>query len=447
MPAAHTLFSPEWMNAWKEAINNSADYKKHGSTWNEPLLLLFEDHQSDSASDSVSGFYLNLSRGSCLELRYANQSDAKAAPTVLSAPQALWKDLLENSKDPLYMLMKGSIKLKKGSMMKLSMQRKAAKALLGAASAKLQPAGEADILYVHDHEEPAEYRINPKPAEERKNGTKFSSTSRGIDFDSYPMQLFQKAKKLGVWDPAAIDLTTDRQQWLAFSEQEQTVLLHLSSQFMAGEEAVTLDLLPLIQTVASEGRIEEEMFLTSFLWEEAKHTEFFALFLRDVAQSAGELHRFHGPAYTRLFNGELGTALQRLQHDRSPEAQLIASVTYNMIVEGTLAETGYEAYYRMLTENDMLPGLREGIGLLKRDESRHIAFGLYFIGRLLDEHPGLKPLLESEASRLLPMAVDVVDEMFEPYDTMPFGLEKSWFIDYAMNQFSKRMEKLTGSHA
>lgn len=34
--------------------------------------------------------------------------------------------------------------------------------------------------------------------------------------------------------------------------------------FQAGEESVTLDLLPLIQVIAGEGRIEEEMFLTSF---------------------------------------------------------------------------------------------------------------------------------------------------------------------------------------
>jgi len=166
--------------------------------------------------------------------------------------------------------------------------------------------------------------------------------------------------------------------------------------------------------------------------------------LRDVVVDIPNLEAFHGKAYRQLFGSELEKALQRLQTDSSPEAQLCASVTYNMIVEGTLAETGYEAYFRMLTDNDMLPGLREGIGLLKRDESRHIAYGLYLIKRLLDEHPQLKPLLEREAGRLLDMAIDVVDEMFEPYEVMPFGLDKSWYIDYAMNQFRKRMAKLSG---
>ena len=51
-------------------------------------------------------------------------------------------------------------------------------------------------------------------------------------------------------------------------------MLHLTSLFQAGEEAVTLDLLPLIRAIAQEGRIEEEMYLTTFLWEEAKHVDF-----------------------------------------------------------------------------------------------------------------------------------------------------------------------------
>ena len=61
--------------------------------------------------------------------------------------------------------------------------------------------------------------------------------------------------------------------------------------FQAGEESVTLDLLPLILAIANEGRLEEEMFLTSFLWEEAKHTDFFSRFLAEVAGVTDDLVR------------------------------------------------------------------------------------------------------------------------------------------------------------
>ena len=43
------------------------------------------------------------------------------------------------------------------------------------------------------------------------------------------------------------------------------------AQFIGGEEAVTTDILPMIMAVAKKGWFEEEMYLTTFLFEEAKH--------------------------------------------------------------------------------------------------------------------------------------------------------------------------------
>src|SRR6185437_5741134 len=117
-------------------------------------------------------------------------------------------------------------------------------------------------------------------------------TGRGLRHEMLPMRLYHKAKKLGTWDPRDIDLTQDRQDWLNVPDQYKERLLLLILGFQAGEEAVTLDLLPLIMTMAREGRLEEEMFLTTFLWEEAKHTEFFRRVLDEAIQEPGDLHRF-----------------------------------------------------------------------------------------------------------------------------------------------------------
>ena len=112
-------------------------------------------------------------------------------------------------------------------------------------------------------------------------------TDRGLRHDTLPMRLYHKAKKLGIWDPRAIDLTQDRQDWLNIPDLSKERLIGLILSFQIGEEAVTLDLLPLIMTIAREGRLEEEMFLTTFLWEEAKHTEFFRRVLDEVVQDTG----------------------------------------------------------------------------------------------------------------------------------------------------------------
>ena len=93
----------------------------------------------------------------------------------------------------------------------------------------------------------------------------------------------------------------------------------------------------------------------------------------------------------RIFGEELPRAMNALRTDRSPAAVANAAVTYTMIVEGVLAETGYHGYFTALERAGLLTGLREGLALVKRDESRHIAYGVYLISRLVQDDPGLWP--------------------------------------------------------
>ncbi len=272
--------------------------------------------------------------------------------------------------------------------------------------------------------------------------TAFATTTRGLNRDLLPMRLYEKAKKLGIWNPSDIDLTKDRQDWAGLTAEEKDLCLLLLSMFVAGEEAVTLDLLPLIQAVAQEGRIEEEMYLTTFLFEEAKHTDFFRRFMDEVADAGVDLTRYHGDNYRQLFYQALPEALNALRTDPSPASQIRASVTYNMIVEGVLAETGYHAFFTMLERNDLLPGLRQGISLLKQDESRHIAYGIYLLSRLMAEHPDEWDTLQTQMNTLLPFAIGVIGDAFARYNVVPFGLVEDDFVNYAMSQFSRRFERL-----
>ncbi|MBK8025589.1 MAG: R2-like ligand-binding oxidase [Chloroflexi bacterium] len=275
--------------------------------------------------------------------------------------------------------------------------------------------------------------------------TQLATVTRGLRRDTPPMRLFEKAKKLGVWNPSDLDFTRDRADWLSLTEREHDVILRLTSMFQAGEEAVTLDLLPLITVVAQEGRIEEELYLTTFLWEEAKHTDFFRRFLDEVAMVPGDLSHYATDNYRAVVYEALPSALNRLSTDASAEAQIIASVTYNMIVEGVLAETGYHAYKSMLERNGLMPATLQGITLLKQDESRHIAYGIYLISRLIAEHPDLWQVAEAHMNGLLVPAVGVVNDVFALYDPVPFGLQIDEFTAYAVMQFQKRFARLSAA--
>jgi ribonucleoside-diphosphate reductase beta chain len=275
----------------------------------------------------------------------------------------------------------------------------------------------------------------------RRDG--YATTSRGLDFDSVPMRLFQKAKRLGTWDPNDIDVAQDAADWTAMSEVEQRSLLRLITLFQAGEEAVTLDLLPLIMTVAREGRVEEEVYLTSFLWEEAKHVEWFRRWLDGVVgRDHGDLMRLVGESYKKLFQEELPESMNRLLTDASPANQVRASVTYNMVVEGVLAETGYYSAGKSLEAEGRMPGLLKGMKLLQRDESRHIRYGVYLLNRLVAQDDALWQLMNERMNELFPLAMGVITESWEEEPEPPFGLELEDLMTFAGTQFDKRMKVL-----
>jgi ribonucleoside-diphosphate reductase beta chain len=275
---------------------------------------------------------------------------------------------------------------------------------------------------------------------------RFATTSpQGLRYDLPPMRLWQKAKQLGIWNPQDLDFHQDREDWQRLTDLQRTALARQSSLFLAGEESVTRDLLPLLLVIAREGRIEEEIYLTSFLWEEAKHVEGFRRFFDEVVGDHSDLSRYHGPSYQRIFHDELPAAMNRLLTDSSPAAQVRASVTYNMIVEGVLAETGYYGYARTLTANGILPGMQAFVGLLKRDEARHIAFAVYFLSRLMAEHGEVVwEAFQERMNELLPLTLGVVDETYDANEggVLPFDVPREEVLAYATSQFQKRMERI-----
>ena len=273
--------------------------------------------------------------------------------------------------------------------------------------------------------------------------TSLKTSRQGLDYDLVPMRLWRKAKKLGTWDPATIDFSEDREQFAQLEGDERDLLLRLTTQFQAGEESVTYDLLPLLRAMADAQRIEDEMFLTAYLWEESKHVEGFDRFLRQVVGETGDLEHYLTDAYRQLFFQELPESLRRLDETNTPEALAEAAVTYQMIVEGVLAETGYQAYYTVLERHDLLPGMQTFIRNVQRDESRHVGYGVYLLSRLVAEHGDpVWDVIESQMNRLLGLAIEHIQQTLGVYEPIPFGLTVEQFVEYGMGQFQKRIQRI-----
>jgi len=230
-------------------------------------------------------------------------------------------------------------------------------------------------------------------------------STRGLDYESVPWKLWEKSKKL-FWDPADIDFSQDAADWAAMSDDDRTLVALSARGFMVGEEAVTLDIIPLLRCMSDLGRLEDTMYLSMFAMEEAKHTEMFRRWFDAVDLDPASLDDLvraqqaaQGEQRTGVFDGALTRVMRRLDTDRSPQALLDASIIYNQLVEGVLA-IAYLRWEETFRRLGKLPGLEAGLKLTQRDERRHIAYGTYLARRVLAEHPELWEWLEQRWAQL-----------------------------------------------
>ena len=49
----------------------------------------------------------------------------------------------------------------------------------------------------------------------------YVTTKQTINKNSLPYNLYQKAKKLGIWNPVDIDFTQDKEDWKKLNEDQQ----------------------------------------------------------------------------------------------------------------------------------------------------------------------------------------------------------------------------------
>ncbi|GAA3759189.1 R2-like ligand-binding oxidase [Salinactinospora qingdaonensis] len=286
----------------------------------------------------------------------------------------------------------------------------------------------------------------PPPENETTTGT--SSTGRsgfhslragGLNWDSFPLRLFEKGNAK-FWNPADIDMSRDAEDWHSLPEPVQKRILRLCAVFVAGEEAVTEDIQPFVRAMAAEGRLNDEMYLTQFAFEEAKHLQAFRMWL-DALGIDTDLHRYvqKNAGYRFLFYEELPAALSSLNDDPSPANQIRASVTYNHIIEGSLALTGYHSWNHICTARGIFPGMREIIKRISEDERRHMAWGTFTCRRHVAADDANWQLVEDRLHELLPHVMSTVNLSNSPNIKGSHDLSTEDLMKYANDRALRRL--------
>jgi ribonucleoside-diphosphate reductase beta chain len=176
---------------------------------------------------------------------------------------------------------------------------------------------------------------------------------------------------------------------------------------MVAEERITTKFSGL---VGSYGTEEEATFLSTQQVDEARHMQFYARFqdevvaAPDVIAAHVDRARVHvSDAFRRLFDEELMLAHERLVEEPGSLAAKVRFVTlYHLILEGTLGLTSFKFITDHLSREALLPGFVEGYSRIHHDETRHIAYGVWFLREAVRSRPENTELIRETLRGLLP---------------------------------------------
>jgi len=281
-----------------------------------------------------------------------------------------------------------------------------------------------------------------------------------IDYDNREKsyELFIDAKRQGTWDPDDFSYEQDKEDWKEFSDVEQEYFKAFAAGFYDGEENVTRTLTPYLTAVEKLedpgfDPVQAEMYLTTQLFEEAKHTDFFSRYFEEVygtqdteALTGGddedeEDDGYHTDDLFDLHDELLETALYGSQ--KEIVHHLAEAVTLYMgLIENQHARVGYVQYEQMfeakereLGRDTVLPGFQRGLTKIREDEGRHIRNGQWLMAKLaeMDERvvtEVYEPLFENYLEKRLPPEVD----------PDPFGVDEEPLLRCAKQSLETTIE-------
>lgn len=249
------------------------------------------------------------------------------------------------------------------------------------------------------------------------------------------------------WSATDIDFTVDAEHWKSrFDDHEREAALWNYALFLVGEESVARTLTPVL---AATTGYAEKIFLTTQIVDEARHHVFFDRFVREVAglgtDTRSTLEAVDGYltwGFRKIFE-ELDRVTTELH--RKPSRELLAQsvALYHVVVEGLLAVPGQHFIQRYLESKAVLPGFFEGMNNVSRDESRHIAFGVKFLGDLVRESPDCRAAAVEMWDKVLPWAAGVfIPPRYDRSFTESFGFTLEEIYAFAMRSFETKMKRI-----
>jgi ribonucleoside-diphosphate reductase beta chain len=202
---------------------------------------------------------------------------------------------------------------------------------------------------------------------------------------SFWPSFFSRVAARKQWDAAAIDLALDARAWPELPDERRHRLRTLLAGFRVAEDAVAEQLTPFADAVRRETLASQESLVA---WtfslqrrDEERHARLFDRIAAEVLRLPGETpaerraaaREYTTPAILELFEELLPTMAAELAAGQTGLGEGVS--LYHMLLEGVVFNAGTQALLDDLADG-ALPGVREGVERIERDERWHVGFGL-----------------------------------------------------------------------
>jgi len=271
---------------------------------------------------------------------------------------------------------------------------------------------------------------------------------RGIENMPSYMDLYRRWESQQ-WAVGDLDFTLDREDWLKASDLDRKATLWSHRLFFNGEERVTATLAPFVWAAPTP---EIEIFLSTQMVDEARHTVFFDRWWREVVGTdsknlkdlLAEIRPDANEGYNTLFYDRLPSTAQRMASNPKDFDAFVEGVTiYHIIVEATIALTGQRFELESMRDLGTTDrGFYRGFTAVARDESRHVSFGIKVLQEAVRENPErFAPLIQRTLVECLPLVAGTLDPPDPAYIT-EFGHTESEILQFAMDSLNKRLRAI-----
>lgn len=109
------LFSDSWAAAMHGALGENPRYRAAAGRWEGALVLAL----AAESGEATRAVWLDLERGSCRAARAASADDLAEAPYVIVGNESVWRSVLSGEADALGAVLRGRLRLARGSLARL----------------------------------------------------------------------------------------------------------------------------------------------------------------------------------------------------------------------------------------------------------------------------------------------------------------------------------------